>query len=290
MTKPKTIGEKFGKDMWVLYDDPASLDEWKRKKEAERSSFVRHMQDGWSPEKAFPHEPELRAEYSAFLQEEALATLNREDHLKVAWPPFAQKLASVLEKLVEDQFLFVSVKHSDQCVLFAAQGSFGLRVETTSNSNLTKSEQLTERQIANLIDAGWNVPTGTPADAAPENDPDGSPNFFVEFAVPVSCEAVANLAVRTLSEILSVPHPAFLQYQAIDDTEGNWKAMALPDLGLKLETPVQQTDRPEQPQEQEPQPFTGFVPLSSRDLLIAELKKEYPGITDEQLEAYGGVP
>lgn len=196
----------------------------------------------------------------------------REGRLSVAWSPFAQKLASVLEKLLEDQFLIISVKHSNQCIQFAAQGSFGLRVETTSNSYLAKSEQLNERQIANLINAGWHVPSGTPTDASPENDPDGSPNFFVEFAAPVSSGAAAALAVRTLSEILRVPHPAFLQYHAIDDTEGKWAAIALPDLGLKIEKPLQRTDSNEDLPQQ----------------LLATLK-ETTGISDLDFDSEGDI-
>src|SRR3989304_905507 len=149
----------------------------------------------------------------------------------VAWPPFAQKLAAVLEKLEEDQFLILSVKRSNRFIQFAAQGSFGMRVETTSNSYLAKPEQLNERQISTLIGTGWHAPTGSPGDSTPEGDPDGSPNFFVEFAAPVSFEAVANLTVRTLAEILRVPHPGALQYEAFD--EGG-EAIALPELGLKI--------------------------------------------------------
>jgi hypothetical protein len=208
---------------------------------------------------------------SAFSRAEQ-AIPKRESRLSVAWPTFAQKLASALEILVEDQFLIISVKHSNQYIQFAAQGSFGLRMETTSNSYLAKSEQLNERQIADLIDAGWHVPSGTPADASPENDPDGSPNFFVEFAAPVSCEAVAALAIRTLSEILRVPHPAFLQYRAIDDTEGKWAAIELPDLGLKIDKPAQQTNS----NDDLPQ------------LLLATLK-ETTGISDLDFDSDGDI-
>ncbi len=45
--------------------------------------------------------------------------------------------------------------------------------------------------------------------------------------------------------------------------------------------------KPIHPQEQQPVPSNLFVPLSSRDQMVAELKKEFPNITDEELEAYG---
>jgi len=111
--------------------------------------------------------------------------------LSVAWPPFEQKLAAVLEKLEEDQFLVVSAKRSNLYVQFAAQGAHGMRVETASNSYLEKSEQLNEQQSSALIEAGWHAPTGSPTDY----DPDGSPNFFVDFSAPVPFEAVANLTI-----------------------------------------------------------------------------------------------
>ncbi|ODV42745.1 hypothetical protein AWV79_24300 [Cupriavidus sp. UYMMa02A] len=150
--------------------------------------------------------------------------------VSIAWPPFARKLAGVLQKLEEDQYLILSVKRSNQYVQFAAQGSFGMRAETTSSSYLVEPEQLNARQIAALLDAGWHAPTGTPAESTPADDPDGSPNFFLDFSAPVSFDAVANLAVRTLAGILLVPHPGFLEYDAFGE---DGEAIALPDLGLR---------------------------------------------------------
>ena len=154
------------------------------------------------------------------------------NNISLAWAPFAHKLAATLEKLEEDQFLILSVKHSDRFIQFAAQGSFGIRIETASNSYLDGPEQLNEEQVASLIAAGWESPTGSPTESIAENDPDGSPNFFADFPAPVSFESVASLAVRTLSEILRVPHPGSLQYLAFDDDN---QEILLPELGLKLE-------------------------------------------------------
>ena len=144
-----------------------------------------------------------------------------------------------------------------------------MRVETTSNSYLDKPEQLNKRQIAALIDAGWHHPTGTPTDSTPERDPDGSPNFFVDLPAPVSFEAVANLAVRTLAEILRVPLPAFMQYKAFD---GDGQAIALPELGLKPATAAPRAD-------------------SQKDLsqmLLATLK-ETTGISDLDFDGDGDI-
>jgi len=160
--------------------------------------------------------------------------------LSIDWPPFTEKLAGVLGALEEDQFLVISVKLTNRFVQFAAQGSFGMRAETTSNDYLTASERLGTRQLAALEAAGWCGPTGTAGESTPEKDPDGSPNFFVEYDAPVPFKDVAELAMHTLAEILRVPHPGFLEYEAFD-TSGN--AILLPSLGLKRATrPAQTTD------------------------------------------------
>ncbi len=190
-------------------------------------------------------------------------------YLSVAWPPFAEKLAGVLGQLQEDQYLIVSVKDSNRFVQFAGQGSFGMRVETTSNSYLAKPEQLNKRQIATLIDSGWNDPTGNPDDSTPQNDPDGSPNFFVEFSVPVSFQSVADLTVRTFAEILRVPYPGSLQYQAF---EKGGEVIALPELGLKLASPLSAATE----QEDLPQ------------MLLAALK-EKTGLTDLEYDGDGDI-
>ena len=151
-------------------------------------------------------------------------------YVSVAWPPFQSKLAAALGKLEEDQFLILSVKRSDRFVQFAAQGSFGMRVETVSNHYLEEPERLSEGQVSALIVAGWHAPTRSPDGSTPQDDPDGSPNFFTDFPVPVSFDAIANLTVRTLTDVLRVPHPGYLEYRAFD---ANGETIALPELGLK---------------------------------------------------------
>ena len=159
------------------------------------------------------------------------------------WPKFAQKLATAIEALKEDQYLILAVKRSNRFIQFAAQGSFGIRMETTSNSYLPKPEKLGPRQIEALLKAGWNIPTGKPAKSTPENDPDGSPNYFVEFPMPVPFEAAASLVVHTFAEILRVPHPGNLEYKAFDDEQGE---ITMPGLGLKLAQEAAPDDSVEQ--------------------------------------------
>lgn len=157
----------------------------------------------------------------------------------VAWAPFAERLAGVLETLEEDQYLILALKRTNRFVQFAAQGAYGMRAETTSNSYLPLSRRLGPTQLAGLAAAGWHDPTGSPEASTPENDPDGSPNYFIEFAVPVPFAKVAELTVDTLAENLRVPHPGFLEYNAFD-ADGN--AIELPALGLKRTTPPMRTE------------------------------------------------
>jgi hypothetical protein len=120
-----------------------------------------------------------------------------------------------------------------------------------------------------LTDAGWHAPTRNPAESTPQDDPDGSPNFFMDLSPPVSFLTIANLAVRTFAEILHVPHPGYLEYAAFD-ADGN--AIALPELGLKLARPRSQTDDQK----------------DSSELLLATLR-EATGISDLSFDADGDV-
>lgn len=173
---------------------------------------------------------------------QSASAIHAGNKLSLAWPPFAKKLASVLAILEEDQYLILSIKGSGRYIQFAAQGSHGLRAETTSNNYLPTQEQLDPSQIAALVEAGWAAPTCASEKASPVNDPDGSPNFYIDFACPVPYDVVANMAVQTLAKILQVPHPGFLQYQAFDDGNNRGEVVALPELGLKREQPGTQQD------------------------------------------------
>jgi hypothetical protein len=63
--------------------------------------------------------------------------------------------------------------------------------------------------------------------------------------------------------------------------------MGAADKPQRKEQEMDKDKKPIHPQEQQPVPSNLFVPLSSRDQMVAELKKEFPNITDEELEAYG---
>ena len=155
-----------------------------------------------------------------------------------AWPAFEARLAGILGALEEDQFLVISAKRGWAYVQFSAQGAFGLRAEAVSNHYLPESHALSARRVAALKELGWSAPTGTPRESTPKRQPDGSPNFFVDFDRPVPFVGVARLAVRTLTEVLGISHPGQLHYDASD---ANRRSILLPTLGLmrRPSAPVQ---------------------------------------------------
>ena len=130
----------------------------------------------------------------------------------------------------EGQFLILQGKKSPHYVQFAAQGAYGFRMETTSNAFLAKYQQFTAEQISCLLKAGWQAPTEQPDKSTPEDDPDGSPNYFIDFPASASSKALAQLAVHLFTEILHVPHPGNLEYGAFDDDDNE---VLLPELGLR---------------------------------------------------------
>lgn len=150
------------------------------------------------------------------------------------WPAFAQRLASVLGSLQEDQYLVVSLKGTNRYVQFAAQGHWGLRAECVSNEYLSGRERLDERQLARLRELGWHDPTGSAPESTPERDPDGSPNHFVEWPPKTAVVGLADLAVTTLVDVLGVAHPGFLEYKAFDSQE---QTLVFDELGLRRVAP-----------------------------------------------------
>ena len=226
---------------------------------------VAHISSVWAVRQPKAVEPKKRTSRKAQVAATANPPTMSQEKVSVAWAPFAQELAKVLAKLEEDQYLILPIKRSRRFVQFAGQGSYGLRIEATGNKYLPKHEQLDADQIADLVKLGWNLPTGTPEASTPELDPDGSPNFCIEFPAPVKYAVVANLAVQTLREILRVPHPAFLEYESFNaDSE----ILAFPELGLR----VAQREQAPAPQQNLP-------------LLLLEAIRETTGATDLELDS-----
>ncbi|MBK9235717.1 MAG: hypothetical protein IPO19_06515 [Rhodoferax sp.] len=154
------------------------------------------------------------------------------DKLPPHWQAFFARLQYALGKMKEDQFLVLTLKETNRFVQFAAQGASGMRVEATSNHFLPGRDQLDTKQIAALVAMGWNMPTGSPNQATPQNDPNGSSNFFLDMPNPIDFAQLATLAILSLTKVLGVPHEGFLQYAAYDYA-GN--THAVPELKIKRE-------------------------------------------------------
>jgi len=142
----------------------------------------------------------------------------------VAWPGFVNELSAALATLREDDFLILEIKNSGRFVQFCCGGKHGWRAETCSNAFLQGADRLGDDEIAGLLKLGWLEPTGSPQDSTPENDPDGSPNFYIDAAIDL--DDLAELAVETLSGTLAVPYPAMLRYRA-GDSSGYEKRIAV---------------------------------------------------------------
>lgn len=147
------------------------------------------------------------------------------------WTPFARNLTQVLSRLEEDQFLILSSKHGNRYLQFSCQGAWGMRAEVTSNQFLKGDDRLTRREMAWLRTHGWNTPTGTPRQATPDRDPDGSPNYFIDFPTSASASDIVSVSIDTLIHGLALPHPGELSYESFDSTGG---ALEFQELGLKL--------------------------------------------------------
>jgi hypothetical protein len=154
----------------------------------------------------------------------------RSSKVSAEWPGFVQRLAIVLGRLQEDQYLIVSRKRANGYVQFAGQGQWGLRAECVSNQYLPATHQLDEHQLAALRELGWRDPTGAPPELAQERDPDGSPNHFVDWPAQAPVAGLAELAARTFAEVLGVAHPGSLAYEAFD-SQG--QAQVFAELGLR---------------------------------------------------------
>lgn len=151
------------------------------------------------------------------------------DRVKM-WASFGERLQKVLRKLKEDHALVVREKGTNRFVQFMGQGTHGLRAEAVSNAYLSGRDKLSAEQIESLKNLGWSAPTGTPEEATPENQPDGSPNFMRQYSKPVDAKDAAALAVATLADVMRVPHPGFLCYEGLDvDTGGSltWNELEL---------------------------------------------------------------
>jgi hypothetical protein len=152
--------------------------------------------------------------------------------LPAHWHDFAGALRNTMEHMPEDQYLILQCKGSKRFVQIATQHR-NIRVEASSNHFLSGRDALSAKDIKALRRLGWLAPTGTPEQATPERDPNGSCNYFLEQQWPVDFAQLATLLVKTLSVVMGVPHDGYIAYSAFGvNGEGD---VSYPDLGIKRE-------------------------------------------------------
>lgn len=144
------------------------------------------------------------------------------------WTAFADDLAAVLGQLEADQWLILAARRGNRFLQFYCQGAHGLRVEVTSNHFLKGKDRLSRRQMAWLGEHGWCAPTGTPQQATPERDPEGSPNYYVDVSASVPVFEIARLAIDALVNGLALRHPDALTLESFD-AKGRSLTLAVPE-------------------------------------------------------------
>jgi hypothetical protein len=145
-----------------------------------------------------------------------------------AWTEFGRRLIEVLAALEEDEYLIIGLKGSNRFVQFAGQGAHGMRVETVSNFYLPENERLGEAENEMLLKLGWNAPCNLPDEFGDE--PEGSPNYFLDLPRPLDFGRIGSLAVNTLLGPLDADHPYELEYRSFAESG---EAIRWPTLGLR---------------------------------------------------------
>ena len=146
------------------------------------------------------------------------------------WTTLAGALASCLAHLEEDEFLIISYKRANYFVQFAAQGNFGMRAEASCNSFIEPEASLIDDQYATMAGLGWQRATELVSESGVSDDPNGSPNFFLDIASPVNHAALGQLAVRTFRTVYGITHPGDLTYWSSGE---DGMSIRFPTLGLK---------------------------------------------------------
>ena len=152
--------------------------------------------------------------------------------LPAHWHTFASALLQTLAHMAEDQYLILQRKGSRRFVQVATQHN-NIRVEAISNHFLSGRDALSAKDIRALRRLGWLAPTGTPEQATPERDPDGSCNYFLDLPLPVDFAILVSLLIKTLSVVMGVPHDGCLAYSAFGVDGGG--DVNYPNLGIKRE-------------------------------------------------------
>ncbi|PID53805.1 MAG: hypothetical protein CSB46_06015 [Micrococcales bacterium] len=178
-----------------------------------------------------------------------------------AWRQFQGRLSEVISMIDETADLHIATVSADDTDV-APEVSFhrdvgddDVRVEASGNAALSEEFRLSDEQIAQMVEVGWNPPTG------------GEQNFWVEDDQR-DADRLAQLTVRALRDVYRVQHPVFLA----------------PDLLAEILTPRDEPTGP--PAEYDAREVTVTVPVNRKhleELVQTELTRMlgHPPIRDE---------
>ncbi|QCQ90429.1 T3SS (YopN, CesT) and YbjN peptide-binding chaperone 1 [Rhodococcus sp. SGAir0479] len=140
-----------------------------------------------------------------------------------AWISFQRKLADHLAAMRTDDILILdwidetTVDGFTPWIQFLLWDDEYVRAEVSSNAYLAPQYRLGSADETRLVELGWVPPTRLPDD---EPD-DGSPAFFIDREQRWA-DQIAAIAVTTLRETWSVPHPSFLRPEIVGTLEGTY--------------------------------------------------------------------
>jgi hypothetical protein len=156
--------------------------------------------------------------------------------IEEVWEHFTDTLRIDLGTLEEDQYLIVSLKDPRYFVQVMDQGSYGIRAEAVSGVYIKEMTlQMRRELMTGLRRLGWKAPTHAPHEEFDEDGlhkAEGSPNFYLDAAKPISYRELSELMVSTLRRVYRAAHPDDLRYLAAS-TSG--VAIQFPNLGILRE-------------------------------------------------------
>ncbi len=168
------------------------------------------------------------AKFSVSFEWRSCVTTSTEEH----WESLTSAVARALGDLGKGDFMIIARRHVNHFVQVAGTTTGAFRIEAVSNTYIEPpSAALTVEQYCYLTELGWRRAT----DDAPElvakyNDPNGSPNFFIDVPAGTSVRQVAALLICTLREVYGIEGIEQLHYQAFSNSHGEF---CFPDMPIR---------------------------------------------------------
>ena len=138
-----------------------------------------------------------------------------------SWTTLRDKLAQSIRGLEVNDYLIITHEPTGQYIQFVGQ-RYGVRAEAQSNE--MRDIGLTKKNCKELENLGWNPPNSKVSH--------GSPNFYLDAALPVPYEDLAALTIDSFREVYGVEHAWELVYKAFDKKQ---RILRFPLLSLRCE-------------------------------------------------------